>query len=479
VVWRGKPKVKIVKSRVQRHATDGSSTHADRIWRGKSPQHVVFYLLLAFLLVCLAGGGSNRADIASLLYLRPLNVIFLVGMLIVPTQWDFRCVRMPLMLLGLLALLILAQLVPLPPSLWASLPGRAPFTEAAIALGGQPWRPISVTPDLTLSSLLALLVPLTVLVGFAGIRSDQRTALIPLTIGAAVLSAVLGIVQFAGGQGAANLYERALNVPNGFFANRNHHAAFLASALVLISTWLRSPAHARWQGRRYWVGGLTAFLLLAVVIATGSRSGTLLALLALGYTAATAVGTSSGTLSARKALLLRVALAVTALLLIGFMLLAGRAVSLNRLFGFDPAGEQRIQAFPTLITMLRDFMPIGSGFGSFDPVFRMYEPDELLHPGYFNHAHNDWLELALTGGLPALLLLATFILWAGWRLYSSFRTPASDPALRVRSGGLVLLVLAGASVSDYPLRTPILAALLALACAWLARSGGEQPAAER
>lgn len=129
--------------------------------------------------------------------------------------------------------------------------------------------------------------------------------------------------------------------------------------------------------------------------------------------------------------------------------------------------------------MLRDFMPIGSGFGSFDPVFRMYEPDELLHPGYFNHAHNDWLELALTGGLPALLLLAAFILWAGWRLYSSFRTPASDPALRVRSGGLVLLVLAGASVSDYPLRTPILAALLALACAWLARSGGEQPAAER
>jgi O-antigen ligase len=449
--------------------------HAGRIWHGKSPEHVVFYLLLAFLLVCLAGGGSNRADIASLLYLRPLNVIFLVAMLIVPTQWDFRCVRMPLMLLGLLALLILAQLVPLPPSLWTGLPGRAPFTEAAIALGGQPWRPISVTPDLTLGSLLALLVPLTVLVGFAGIRPDQRTALIPLTIGAAVLSAVLGIVQFAGGQGAANLYERALDVPNGLFANRNHHAAFLASALILVSTWLRLPAHARWQRRRYWAGGLIAFLLLAVVIATGSRSGTLLAFLALLYTAATVLRTPSKALNPRKTLLLRAAFAIAALLLIGFMLLVGRAVSLDRLFGFDPAGEQRIRAFPTLIAMLRDFLPVGSGFGSFDPVFRMYEPDELLHPGYFNHAHNDWLELALTGGVPALLLLAVFIVWAGWRLYSSFRMPASGPALRARGGGLVLLVLAAASVSDYPLRTPILAALLALACAWLAWEGGQRP----
>ncbi len=36
----------------------------------------------------------------------------------------------------------------------------------------------------------------------------------------------------------------------------------------------------------------------------------------------------------------------------------------------------------------------------------MHEPDALLRADYANHAHNDWLEVALTGGLPALLILA-------------------------------------------------------------------------
>jgi O-antigen ligase len=471
----------IVKSRARRMpVTRTAALGLTGALRGTSAQHVVFYLLLAFLLTCLVGGGSNRPNILPLLYLRPLTVIFLSAMLIVPTAWEFRSVRFPLLVLGVLAVWMMVQLVPLPPSVWIHLPGREPFAQAAVALDGvQPWRPISLTPDLTINSLLALLIPLTVLIGFAGIRPDQRLALVPLIIGAAIASAALGILQFTGGQSSpANLYDHSLPVPNGWFANRNHHAAFLACALAVTATWLRLPAQSsRYARQRYWIAGLTAGLLLVVAIATGSRSGTLLTVLALAYATTTTLRTFSGKLSARNTVLLRTAVAIVSLLVVTVMLFVGRAVSLNRALGFDPESEQRIRAFPTLLAMWRDFMPFGSGFGSFEPIFRVYEPDTLLHPGYFNHAHNDWLELGITGGLPATLILAGFTVWVGVRLLRCFRMRASSTVLCARSGGIILLILGAASVTDYPLRTPLLAALFALACAWLADASRHDPAA--
>jgi O-antigen ligase len=457
-------------SRVRRRSSrSGSASGFSAIWRGRSPQHVVFYLLLAFLFACVVGGGSNRATTPSLLYLRPLTVICLFCMLVVPAESNWRLVRTPLLLLGLLWAIILAQLIPLPPSIWDTLPGHGPLAGASVALGGQqPWRPISLTPDFTINSLLSLLIPLTVLVGYAKIAPDQRQSLVPLIIGVGVASAVLGIIQFPGGSNSpANLYDHSLPVPNGWFANRNHHAAFLASVLLLIATWLQFPARShRYRLWRYALAALAALLLLAVVIATGSRTGTLLALAALTYGAAVTL-LSFGKVTKRAGVIVSVAVAIV-LMLVGSMLLSGRAVAFTRLFAFDPDAEQRVRALPTLITMFRDFMPVGSGFGSFDPVFRMYEPDALLHPGYFNHAHNDWLELGITGGLPALLVLALFCVWVAVASVRSFRQPASPMVHCARSAGAILLVLGAASISDYPLRAPVLAAFMALACAWLA-----------
>ena len=458
-----------MKSLTLRVRRSPSRAPASGTWLGKSSQHFVFYTLLVFLVACVLGGGSNRTTTLSLLYLRPVTVICLFAMLLLPAERDWRQVRAPLVLLGLLAATMLVQLIPLPPSVWNRLPGHAPLVGAMVALGGeQPWRPISLTPDFTINSLLSLLVPLTVLVGFAGIRPDQRLALIPLMIGVAVSSAVLGIVQFPGGADSpANLYSYSLPVPNGWFANRNHHAAFLACALVLISVWLQFPVRShRHRIQRYGLAGLAALLLLAVVIATGSRTGTLLALLTLIYTA-TVTFHSHGKLTKRTALVL-LAVVIAALTLVGVMLISGRAVSFTRLFAFDPDAEQRVRALPTLLAMLRDFLPVGSGFGSFDLVFRMYEPDAMLHPGYFNHAHDDWLELGITGGLPALAVLLLFVLWVTVRLVRSFGQPASVTVRGAQAGGIILLVLGAASISDYPLRTSLLAAFLALACAWLA-----------
>src|SRR3546814_14561816 len=42
-------------------------------------------------------------------------------------------------------------------------------------------------------------------------------------------------------------------------------------------------------------------------------------------------------------------------------------------------------------------------------------------PTYFNHAHNDFLEIVLDGGLPALLLMLVAIGWYGMASMRAWR----------------------------------------------------------
>jgi Na+/H+ antiporter NhaD/arsenite permease-like protein len=119
-------------------------------------------------------------------------------------------------------------------------------------------------------------------------------------------------------------------------------------------------------------------------------------------------------------------------------------------------------------------------------VFRGIEPDWALKPTFFNRAHNEVLETAITGGIAALAAVSVFLLWFLRHLFRAWRGigrvtgyeagqgtgKASDVAL-ARLGSVVVLLLLLASLVDYPLRTPLLGAVLALAVAWLA-SGSQQ-----
>src|SRR5690606_34739815 len=92
-----------------------------------------------------------------------------------------------------------------------------------------------------------------------------------------------------------------------------------------------------------------------------------------------------------------------------------------------------------------------------------------------NHAHNDLLELALTGGLPALSILGWFVAWFGLNAASVLRqrdrSASTDFA---RLGVVMIVVLLLSSVVDYPLRTPLMAALFAMACGWLSMCSKQQ-----
>src|SRR3546814_8158382 len=79
-----------------------------------------------------------------------------------------------------------------------------------------------------------------------------------------------------------------------------------------------------------------------------------------------------------------------------------RAESVRRAFEIDPGQDLRTPGLPTVLSMIAAYFPAGAGFGGFDPIFRLHEPLQLLKPPYFNHAHNDFLEIVLDGGLPPL-----------------------------------------------------------------------------
>ena len=72
-------------------------------------------------------------------------------------------------------------------------------------------------------------------------------------------------------------------------------------------------------------------------------------------------------------------------------------------FPEDPLQDARIGFARNTITAALAFMPLGSGMGTFVPVYATFETakDALLDT-FANRAHNDILELWLEAGAMAL-----------------------------------------------------------------------------
>ncbi len=438
-------------------------------------------LFLAFLLLCFLGGGGSRADIMSLLYLRSAAILCLGAILIIPGRIDWATIRVPLLLLGALAIWMLIQLVPLPPSLWTSLPGRQVVAEGAAVLGmDPPWRPISMAPALTLNSLAATSIPFAALIGFADLDEEGRRLLLPMLIGAALVSALFGIAQIAGGSDSPFYLYRVTNndAAVGLFSNRNHQAALLAVTFPMLALWaVQIGKNAGARRTRMLIAITFAIFLIPMILVTGSRAGLLLGALAAAWSCFQYLK-DMRTQRGEKGIGWRLPLAALAVLVtVAGLFIAvafSRAQAVQRLLGASET-DLRVQVFPVLTRMAGEHYPLGSGFGSFDPVYRIYEPSELLTPRYLNQAHNDLLELTITGGVPALIILLLFSLW--WVVRSRrARRAWSAPARSfgfARLGSFMIFVLLLWSLVDYPLRVPIMSALLAIACGWLGSAGSE------
>jgi len=218
-----------------------------------------------------------------------------------------------------------------------------------------------------------------------------------------------------------------------------------------------------------------------LILVTGSRTGLLMGAIALlSVAAVTNAGSKpwapGGVWTSRHAKIALAALATAALVSLSIYL--QRDLAIDRLMEAEAGEGMRARILPSMVDMITLHQPWGAGAGAFREVYEANEPTSLLMDFYMNQAHNDWLDVALTGGLPGLAIAA--VAMCAWlaRAATVFKGEAPDDFQALRAAGLtVLLILALASLSDYPARTPALACLIALASVWAALPAQPRPAA--
>ena len=223
-----------------------------------------------------------------------------------------------------------------------------------------------------------------------------------------------------------------------------------------------------------WIAGAITLMLIPMLLVTGSRAGIAIGFLGLASAVLIAPLRFSERVSSRWRGLVRWAMLIGPIAIGAVVFALGRATALQRLFAGNVGEDARVQLTPTSLTIAKDFFPFGIGFGSFDPVFRIFEPNWSLDRTYFNHAHNDFLEIIITAGAPGAVLLAVVLIWFIRRSINLWRTPISanaGPKLQ-RGAFFMLLIVMLASVVDYPLRTPLMSGIVAIAAVWFMAASG-------
>lgn len=144
---------------------------------------------------------------------------------------------------------------------------------------------------------------------------------------------------------------------------------------------------------------------------------------------------------------------------------------------FD-AARSRTAIYPAVWRMWGDRWFSGVGAGAFEWAFPFYQPHAV--PGFFRHAHNDFLQMVAELGVVGTLLVL-------WTVYQMMTVPSRDDSGEAGAVGSIgmpvsmtarerwglVLALAGLGLHamvDFPLRAP---AICLLAAAWVGVAGGQ------
>lgn len=444
----------------------------------------VYWGLLVYLAFVFLIGGASRADVQSLIVLRPLAVVACGFALLTLKRQHLQRYRFFFGMAGLVFLLAGAHLIPLPPSIWQSLPGRDIIVQVESAVGLRDiWRPLTMTPAAGANAFFSLFIPLAALLMAVQLDAEYHKKLVTPLLVVGALSGFLGIIQAVGSPNGPFYFYRITNNGSavGLFANRNHQALFLVSMIPLLSFFTsRAVKSENAKKMRLVLAAGALAMLVPLILVTGSRQGIVLGVVALVcgwfiFRSPEVVGVRQRTERRSYGFAIAGGVGLTALALMTVM--ASRAEALKRLIATNIGEENRSQGWEITARLAAEHSPLGSGAGSFVEIFQRAEPIDFLSPVYFNHAHNDFLETWLTFGIPGVLLIAVSVVAYSvgtFRVLVKKGKPNST-ILLAQVGAAVALLCALASFVDYPLRTPSLACLFVIACCWLRVGAVDDP----
>lgn len=148
------------------------------------------------------------------------------------------------------------------------------------------------------------------------------------------------------------------------------------------------------------------------------------------------------------------------LFILGYGMFLGLDTAIDRFNTLEESGATRIGVSLGSLRMLTDHWATGIGLGSYtllSPVYlKGFSPDV-----HFQHAHNEYLELAIELGIPAAALFFSwlgFVLCiAGKRLFARINRPTSEVRSADIVGGAAFCALLGFfvhGVADFGWRLP-------------------------
>ena len=384
----------------------------------------------------------------------------------------------------LLLLWLLAQCLPLPPSLIQALsPQTAAIWQPVLdLLPPDTWIPLSLNPQAALREGLRLgSYALVYILAAQLLCSGRRLSLFLSSIAGLTLCIAIATMLQRAAAPESLFWLRPVRSGFGSFGPwvyRNHYAGFMVMTcpLLLAACLLNLPE-----------GDGEEETLRQRLLRLCSGSG--LHLL-FGFGAMAAVASVFLSQSRGGILSLTIALLVFVLLLAWRMrerrlilpllavLLAGAWFNWDSLllrfqYAVDPNGglrDDRLLIWRDTFRIIADFPLTGTGFGSFADVFPSYKTlaDDLI----YDHAHNDLLELLAEGGAIGFVLAACFayaVLRNGWwQIVLRHDRLAVLTAISAFSGLAGLLVF---SLTDFNLHNWANGLHCIFLCALLAASG--------
>lgn len=425
----------------------------------------------AYLFGCLLLGGSAQGIWQNM-------ILELLGLAIIGwCAWDKRADQLSpearqLLLLGsAFVVLVALQMIPLPAGIWAHLGPRPNIASGFRTLGiGAAAEPLSLTPAASLDSLFMIIPPLAVVCAMVGLKAYRRRWLSIALILGTVAGIALGALQV----GSSNpdlsswyLYEDTnTGKAVGFFANADHMATLLLVTIPFVAAIV--GAGRRTGVQRYSaivaISAATAMVLLAGIALNGSLAGYGLALPVLAASALIIVP--------RKSRLRTWIIGIAAVLLVASVVaLETTPIGTGKIGEHaKTAVQSRSEILSTTAKATGQFMPFGSGLGSFRRVYPLYERPEQVTPVYVIHAHNDLIEFVLELGLAGLVLILLFLAWWGRAVWKVWRSGEFRPFARAASIASAAILVH--SLVDFPLRTAAIGACFGMCLALLADRRG-------
>lgn len=425
----------------------------------------------AYLFLCLILGGSPQGVWGNAI-LQLLAIAIISWALIEPRGEGLtRPVKQLAAMIISAILLVGIQLLPLPTGTWTALPGREFVVRGFDLLGRAPGAmPLSLSPYDSLATIVAVLPPIAMLAATLILRAYSTTWLVIALIAGAVAGVLLGILQVS-----SPLPEQSpwypyrvsnFGVATGFFANSNHMADLLLVTMPFIAA-----AGASIRRRTKDLRARSAGLALAIGGLVLTVIGLFLNQSLAGY------GLGIPVVLASLLILFGLPARWTGWALAGIGLAGAAAIAL---LWTSPIGTQldslgastsvmsRREIAANSLDLATEFAPAGSGLGTFPKLYQLREDPATVDRFYVNHAHNDYLELAVETGWLGVLLILSFLIWWARAVWRMLRSPAADQY--ALAGAVASAATLMHSMVDYPLRTAAIGAVFAMSLALILRS---------